>query len=157
MYKKALKSGLKFASKFGKKAYEGGKSLAKKGIEKGIEKSKQAVKEGKRKIALEVIDATKDKVATNQKIHLKASEELVRNKYAKGGGVGLGTNYNVVYEKPNSDIAWKETINANSIKEAKEKFKSKHPNCNILNISEEYANGGGIGSSNSWNYTIGGL
>jgi hypothetical protein len=62
--------------------------------------------------------------------------------YAKGGEFGI--NYNVVYEKPNSDIAWTEEINANSKDEAKEKFKLAHPTCKILNIGEQYAKGGSL-------------
>ena len=90
-----------------------------------------------------------DKIVEDEKqaIAIALKQAGLSRKREDGGGVGLGTNYNVVYEKPNSDIAWKETINANSIEEAKEKFKSKHPNCNILNIGEQYAKGGGVESS----------
>jgi len=64
--------------------------------------------------------------------------------YAKGGGVYLGFNFNIVYEKPNSDIAYTHTINANSMNEAEKKFYAKHPTCKILSIREEYAKGGGV-------------
>jgi hypothetical protein len=73
---------------------------------------------------------------------------LIKNvkKYANGGGVdSYGVNYNIVFEKPDSDMAWKETINASSEKEAIAEFKKKHPTCTILNIFEAYANGGGVG------------
>lgn len=63
----------------------------------------------------------------------------------KATGGEFGINYNVVYEKPNSDIAWTEQINANSKDEAKEKFKLAHPTCKILNIGEQYAKGGSAG------------
>ena len=69
------------------------KELAKKGVEKtkeGYGKAKQytkdKIRDQKKKVALEVIDDTKDKVGnTKDKIILKASEELVENKYEKGG------------------------------------------------------------------------
>jgi hypothetical protein len=67
------------------------------------------------------------------------------NEYKNGGGVSdYGVNYNIVFEKPDSDMAWKETINASSEKEARAEFKKKHPTCTILNIFEAYANGGGV-------------
>jgi len=69
----------------------------------------------------------------------------VENKYAKGstvkGGVDFGINYNIVFEKPDSEMAWKETINANSLEEAKQKFNTEHPKWTILNIFESYAKG----------------
>lgn len=69
--------------------------------------------------------------------------------YKNGGGVSdYGVNYNIVFEKPDSDMAWKETINASSEKEARAEFKKKHPTCTILNIFEAYANGGGIKNEN---------
>jgi len=69
------------------------KELAKKGVEKtkeGYGKAKKytkdKIRDQKKKVALEVIDDTKDKVGnTKDKIILKASEELVKNKYEKGG------------------------------------------------------------------------
>ena len=67
-----------------------------------------------------------------------------------GGGVSdYGVNYNIVFEKPDSDMAWKETINASSEKEARAEFKKKHPTCKILNIFEAYANGGGVDDINA--------
>lgn len=76
-----------------------------------------------------------------------------KDEFATGGNFGI--NYNVVYEKPNSDIAYKEVINANSITEAKEKFKRNHPDCTILNIGEQYAKGGGVGKEiQSYEFTV---
>ena len=75
----------------------------------------------------------------------KGSVSLAGNKMKNGGGVSdYGVNYNIVFEKPDSDMAWKETINASSEKEARAEFKKKHPTCTILNIFEAYANGGGV-------------
>jgi len=76
----------------------------------------------------------------------KPKKKLNFDIFANGGGVGgsYGVNYNIVFEKPDSDMAWKETINASSEKEARAEFKKKHPTCTILNIFEAYANGGGV-------------
>ena len=88
-----------------------------------------------------------------RKIGEKGKSE--NEQYGKGGGVGsYGVNYNIVFEKPDSDMAWKETINASSEKEARAEFKKKHPTCTILNIFEAYANGG---TATGFCYSIGGL
>jgi hypothetical protein len=48
--------------------------------------TKKQIKDKKRKIALEVIDSTKDKVSNNkQKMLLKSAEQIVEDKYARGG------------------------------------------------------------------------
>ncbi len=47
---------------------------------------KKQIKDKKRKIALEVIDSTKDKVSNNkQKMLLKSAEQIVEDKYVRGG------------------------------------------------------------------------
>ncbi len=48
--------------------------------------TKKQIKDKKRKIALEVIDSTKDKVSNNkQKMLLKSAEQIVEDKYVRGG------------------------------------------------------------------------
>lgn len=94
---------------------------------------------------------------TNNALRLEVYNDFESKKYKKGSTIdSFGTNYNVVFEKPNSDIAWKKTINANSIKEAKKIFLKEHPTCTILNIGESYKKGSTIKSCNC-EYSIGGL
>ncbi len=74
---------------------------------------------------------------------MKILLEMMEEPVMKDGGE-FGTNYNIVYEKPDSDIAWTETINAESEDGARGKFKLKHPTCDILTIFEELKDGGEV-------------
>lgn len=60
-----------------------------KGVQKGYGKAKdytnKKIHDQKKKVALEVIDDTKDKVEVKQKMVLKGAEELVSEEYGKGG------------------------------------------------------------------------
>jgi hypothetical protein len=59
------------------------------------EMTNKKIHDSKKKIALNVINDTKDKVTSNkQKLILKGAEEFVEKKYAKGGGVGAW-NYEI--------------------------------------------------------------
>jgi len=53
---------------------------------KGVDATKKAVRDQQKKVALNVIDETKDKVSDNKsKMILKGAEEIVGDKYKKGG------------------------------------------------------------------------
>jgi hypothetical protein len=64
----------------------------KSGYEKTRDFSKKQIHDQKKRIALEVIDDTKDKVRSNRdKMDLKGAEEIVENHYADGGMVKKAT------------------------------------------------------------------
>lgn len=64
----------------------------KSGYEKTRDFSKNQIHDQKKRIALEVIDDTKDKVRSNRdKMDLKGAEEIVENHYADGGMVKKAT------------------------------------------------------------------
>lgn len=73
-----------------------------------------------------------------------ATLRLSNKYYKKLFGEDFGINFNITFEKPNSDTAWKETINAETEHEAREKFKLSHPTGKILTIGESFEGGGGI-------------
>jgi DNA repair protein RadC len=62
----------------------------------------------------------------------------------------IGKNYNIVYEKPDSDVAYTQVVNAHSEIEAAEKFKAMHPTCNILSTREAYCDGGCVCNKNKF-------
>ena len=70
--------------------FESAKQRLKKGYSSSKEYAKKKVDDFNKKIALDVIDKTKDKVANKEKIHLKAAEEIISNKYTNGGQFGGG-------------------------------------------------------------------
>jgi hypothetical protein len=84
--------------------------------------------------------------------HLEKHRHNEGDKFAKGGEVEiqLGKNYNIVYEKPDSDIAYTKVINANSEIEAAEKFKAMHPTCSISSTREAYCDGGCVCGGNKY-------
>jgi len=62
------------------------KSKTKQGFGKAKDFTKKQIHDQKKKVALNVIDETKDKYkGTKEKMHLKAAEELVKDKFANGG------------------------------------------------------------------------
>ena len=64
------------------------KETLKKGYNKSKEYTKKKIHDTSKKIALDVIDSTKDKVRSNKdKMTLKGAEEIVTKKYAKGGEI----------------------------------------------------------------------
>jgi hypothetical protein len=100
----------------------------------------------------EVMDADAEDIyeyiANDKQLQMSVYTEFksMNVKMARGGDIDdIGDNFNVIFEKPNSDVAYKELINAKSIQDLKQKFKKKHPTCKILNISKEYARGGNLG------------
>jgi hypothetical protein len=52
--------------------------------DKAVDYAEKKIHDKKKDIALDVIDSTMDKVPAKQKMHLKASEELIEDKFAKG-------------------------------------------------------------------------
>ena len=52
--------------------------------DKAVDYAEKKIHDKKKDIALDVIDSTMDKVASKQKMHLKASQELIEDKFAKG-------------------------------------------------------------------------
>jgi hypothetical protein len=72
-----------------KSAYEKTKAGTKEAYEKSKEYTKKQIHDQKKKIALEVIDDTKDKVISSKtKVALKGAKEIVKDKYEGGGSVG---------------------------------------------------------------------
>ena len=62
---------------------------------KGVNATKKAIHDKQKKVALNVIDDTKDKVFDNKrKMILKGAEEIVADKYANGGSTS-GFNYSI--------------------------------------------------------------
>ena len=62
--------------------------------------SAKKIHDTKKGIALDVIDSTKDKVIGNKyKVTLKGAEQIIEDKYAKGGGVGDGFPETLKFEK----------------------------------------------------------
>jgi len=73
---------------------------------KGVDATKKAVRDQQKKVALNVIDETKDKVSDNKgKMILKGAEEIVGDKYKRGGGMKEG--YWVESKKTNFGYAVK--------------------------------------------------
>ena len=84
-----LEKAKKSAVKAGKSVKQSAESLSKTAKSKYSETKKavnEKVKDQKRKIALDVLDETKDKVKDNKyKMTLKGAEQIIKEKYAKGG------------------------------------------------------------------------
>ncbi len=98
-------------------------------------------------IILDTVEGEEKEQLTDAIEGLKILLESMEMQPVMKTGGEFGINYNIVFEKPESDMAWKETMNANSEEEAKNKFKEKYPNYKILNSSEQYENGGGLFSN----------
>lgn len=84
-----FKSGISGLASKSRDLAKAGYEKTKEGIGKAKEYTKKQIHDQKKKIALEVIDDTKDKVGKNnkKKMILKASEEIVDKKYENGGGL----------------------------------------------------------------------
>ena len=65
-----------------------------------------------------------------------------RGEFKDGGE--LGTNYVIIYEKPEHDTAYYKIVNAKSEEAAKELFHKERPACKISAISKEYELGGDV-------------
>jgi hypothetical protein len=77
--------------KVAKTGYKKGKELT----NKGVDATKKAIHDKQKKIALNVIDDTKDKVSDNKrKTILKGAQEIVTNKYEEGGST-KGFEYSI--------------------------------------------------------------
>lgn len=159
---KELKNGGKPVAKKIKRTEKKAKPVAKK-IKRTKAKSKPAPKKIKRTVKAKPAPKKIKRVAKKQYLtgstdksvdkHIKALKpgkriskngntyyerranraDLNRTKKLEKGGE-LGDNYNIVYDKPNSDVAWKKTINAKSEQEAVSKFKKEYPSFEILSI-----------------------
>jgi hypothetical protein len=71
------------------KAFSKAKELTSKGLSKSKEYAKDKVHEQKRKIAVDVINSTDNKVKTKQEhLHLDRARQIVATKFNDGGGVG---------------------------------------------------------------------
>lgn len=72
------------------KAFSKAKELTSKGLSKSKEYAKDKVHEQKRKIAVDVINSTDNKVKTKQEhLHLDRARQIVATKFNDGGGVGV--------------------------------------------------------------------
>lgn len=71
------------------------KHTLKKGYEKTKEYTKKQIHDGKKKVALDVLDDTKRKVSKQDKTHLRAAQKLVETKFAKGGRAWSGGIENI--------------------------------------------------------------
>lgn len=73
------------ASEQAKRGFEKAKEGTKKAYKSVKEYTKDKIKAQKKKVALEVLDDTKDKVDAKYKIVLKGAENIIEDKYQKGG------------------------------------------------------------------------
>jgi len=93
--------------------------VVKKTVDKGYNKSKEYTKKKihdfNKKIALDVLDQTKDKVENLKKLDLKAAEKIVEKSYAKGGRAG---QYNSLMELYNLRDAGYRTVSLNGFEES---------------------------------------
>lgn len=107
------------------------------------------------KLLVGYFGTAEEKKAVNEYVHkhnmgkddadeYNATLRLSNKYYKKLFGEGFGNNYNITFEKPDSEMAWKETINAETEDEAKAKFKLSHPTGRILTIGESFKDGGDL-------------
>jgi|GEM_PF-6629388 len=76
------------------------KEKTKSGIGRAKDFTKKQIHDQKKKVALSVIDETKDKFkGAKQKMHLRAAEELVRNNYGMGGKVHFKDKVKAISER----------------------------------------------------------
>ena len=101
------------AKELGKAGFEKSKVLGK----AGVEKAKEFAHEQKRKMALDVIRETKGNVGGTEASYLKKAGQIVKSKFAKGGGVK--DDYELEKVKKISKFLSKDSRMINAIKMAK--------------------------------------
>jgi hypothetical protein len=78
------------------------KETLKKGYNKTKNYTKKQIHDGKKKVALDVLDNTKDKVKSHKdKMALKAAEEIIFKKYEDGGEIDTDLSYYRVFKNSN--------------------------------------------------------